>query len=156
MTTTTYPRGAWVHLYADTLCGHGCRTVERHGAIVGRTADTVTIQLYDWDIIDGRVPRPILGAVLRLASDELAPLGAAVYANYADARLVEADAVARGLGNCGHHDIAPTRLRRPYEPTTAESVRDATLADLGAMSSRELSRHLLGLDCEQPDGGDAA
>lgn len=138
----TAPRGAWVHLFADAGCGHGCRVLERHGAIVGRSLDVLTVQLYDFDVLDGRVPRPIPGAVLRLEEDELATLGAAVYASFADARLAELEAVARGLGHCGHGEPAPSWRRRP-EQTRAELEHDDELADLGVLSRSELTEQIL-------------
>jgi len=104
----------------------------------------LTIQEFDWDVLDGRTPAPVPGAVLRLRSDELATLGAAVYESFTDAREAELEAVARGLGRCGHDEIPRTRHGRPYESTEQERERDEALASLGVMTGRALSAVLLG------------
>lgn len=136
----------WIHLYADTNCGRGCRVVERHGAIVGRSLDVLTVQLYDWDVIDGRVPRPIPGAVLRIEHDEVIDLGAVIYPSYKRARADELQAVLRGLGNCGHGQRRPTRGL-----TRDERAHRAELHDLGVLSPEELTQSLLDDDLPVTD-----
>ncbi|ANY24400.1 hypothetical protein [Gordonia terrae] len=140
--TSAGPRGAWVHLFSDTMCGHGCRTVERHGAIVGRTSASVTIQLFDWNVLDNRIPQPLPGEVLVTDAAELASLGAAVYRSYTEARPAELEAVAAGLGQCGHATVRPRR-ERPYEPVRSERERDTYNAEIGVLSPHELSDAVL-------------
>ena len=130
----------WIHFYADTNCGHGCRVLERHGSIVGRSLDVLTIQLYGWDILDGRAPAPLPGEVLHVEPDELLDLGAVQFRSWRDARADELDAVLRGLGNCGH--TRPAGAHRKLQ-TRAERARGELLRDLGVLPRHELAAEIL-------------